>query len=141
MTTLAPDRASAWPHSLGGSVTAEVQGHSIAPITTLFGWQIEHQFSAGPDMPTPMTELVALVGGIEQGVFLPSVSWMVGVRRANGWEAGIGPTLTGAGLQVAIAAGVTHTFGSLNVPMNVAIAPGRRGAAISFPTGFTMRHN
>jgi hypothetical protein len=66
---------------------------------------------------------------------------MVGVRRANGWEAGIGPTLTGAGLQVAIAAGVTHTFGSLNVPMNVAIAPGRRGAAISFTTGFTMRHN
>jgi hypothetical protein len=124
---------------IGGSVTAENIGHPISPITSLFGWQTEHQFSPGPGMPTPITELVGLVGGMEQGVFLPSLSWLIGVRQPNGWEAAVGPTLTGAGLQIAFAAGMTHSFGQLNVPVNLAVAPGRRGASISLTTGFNMK--
>ena len=124
---------------VGGSVTAERQGRSFAPLTSLFGWQFERQFKAGPNLPVPMTEMVMLVGGIEQGTLLPSLSWLVGARRANGWEAAIGPTLTGAGLQLAVAAGMTHAFGPLNVPINLAVAPGRRGASISLTTGFNTK--
>jgi hypothetical protein len=125
----------------GGSVTAENAGQHLTPLTTLFGWQLERQFRTGQaGLPVPMTELVVLVGGMEQGLFLPSVSWLLGVRKPDGWEAGIGPTLTGAGVQLALAAGVTRSLGALNVPFNVAIAPGRRGAALSITTGFTMRH-
>jgi len=87
-----------------------------------------------------MTEFVVLVGGMEQGLFLPSASWLLGVRKPDGWEAGIGPTITGAGVQLAMAAGITRSLGYLNVPFNVALAPGRRGAALSITTGFTMRH-
>ena len=125
---------------VGGSVTAERTGRSLSPLTTLFGWQIEHQFDAGPGLPTPMTELVLLVGGMEQGAFLPSASWLLGLRQRNGWEFGAGPTLTGSGVQIAIAGGVTQSIGDLNVPVNLAIAPGRRGASISILTGFTVRH-
>jgi hypothetical protein len=125
---------------IGGSVTAEHAGQRVDPLMTLFGWQIEHQFPTGLAMaPTPMTELVVLVGGMEQGAFLPSVSWLIGMRQPNGWEAGVGPTLTGAGVQIALAAGVTHSLGVLNLPMNVAVVPGRRGASISFTTGFNVR--
>src|ERR1043166_1363786 len=92
---------------IGGSVTAEKEGKHLTPLTTLFGWQIEHQFPTGKkDAPLPMTELVLLVGGLEQNVFLPSASWLVGMRQPNGWEVGAGPALTGAGVQVALAGGV-----------------------------------
>ena len=124
---------------VGGSVTAEREGRSATPLITLFGWQIEHQFDAGPGLPTPMTELVLLAGGMEQGLLLPSASWLLGLRQRNGLEVGAGPTLTGAGVQLAIAGGVTHSIGSLNVPVNLAVAPGRRGASISITTGFNVR--
>jgi hypothetical protein len=84
----------------------------------------------------PVTELITLVGGMEQGLFLPSVTVLAGVRKPNGWEAGIGPSLTGAGIQLAAAVGITRPLGNLNVPINFAIAPGRRGAALSITTGF-----
>jgi hypothetical protein len=125
---------------IGGSVTAERAGRHIAPVTTLFGWQFERQFPTGePSLPVPMTEFVALAGGMEQGVLLPSASWLLGLRKPNGWEAGVGPTVTGAGLQLAIAGGITRSLGSINVPINVAVAPGRRGAAISITSGFNMK--
>jgi hypothetical protein len=118
-------------------VTAEMAGRKVAPVMSLFGWQVEHQFDTGnPTMPLPMTELVVLVGAMEQGAFLPSASWLVGMRKPNGWEAGIGPTLTGAGVQIVAAAGVTRTVGNVNVPINFAVGPGRRGASLSITTGF-----
>jgi len=125
---------------VGGSVTADRAHRPVSPFITLFGWQIEHQFDAGPGLPTPVTELVFLAGGMEQGVVLPSASWLLGLRQRNGWEFGAGPTLTGAGVQLAFAGGVTQAMGSLNVPVNLAVAPGRKGASISLTTGFNVRH-
>ena len=37
----------------GGSVTAERLGESLSPVVSLFGWQVEHQFSTG-DKSLPM---------------------------------------------------------------------------------------
>jgi hypothetical protein len=127
---------------IGGSVTAERASRRVSPFMSLFGWQLEHPFDTGLH-PTvvPMTELVLLAGGMEQGIVLPSVSWLLALRKPNGWEAAIGPTVTGAGVQLALAGGVTHTFGKLNIPVNLAVAPGRRGASISITTGFNTAHN
>jgi hypothetical protein len=125
---------------IGGSVTAERAGRSLSPFVSLFGWQFEHPFDTGVRQSiVPMTELVVLAGGMEQGVVLPSVSWLLAARKPNGWEAAIGPTLTAAGVHLAVAAGVTHAFGNLNVPVNLAVAPGRRGASISVTTGFNAK--
>jgi hypothetical protein len=124
----------------GGSVTAERLGESLSPVVSLFGWQVEHVFPTGEEnLPTPIIQVVGLIGGLEQGRSLPSLSAIIGLRGSSGWEAGVGPTLTGAGAQLAFAVGKTVPFGWLNVPMNLAVAPGRRGASISFTTGFT-RH-
>jgi hypothetical protein len=123
---------------IGGSVTAEKAGQSLGHLTSLFGWQFERLFDAGPGLPTPVSELVLLAGGMEQGRLLPSASLLVGLRQLNGVEFGVGPTATGAGVQLAFAGGVTRKFGALNVPITLAVAPGRRGAAVSLTAGFNQ---
>lgn len=122
-----------------GSQTARNAGKPFSPLTSLFGWQFEHPFDLGPDAPTLVTELVLLAGGLEQNVFLPSASWLLGLRRTNGFEFGAGPTLTASGTQIAFAAGITEKVGSVNVPVNVAVAPARVGVALSITAGFNMR--
>ena len=124
---------------VGGSVTLEKAGKTFSPLTSLFGWQFEHPFEAGFDLATPITEVVILVGGMEQGRMLPSLSWLLGLRQRNGVEFGVGPTITGAGLQLAFAGGVTRSYGRLNVPVNLAVAPGRRGASMSVTAGFNYK--
>jgi hypothetical protein len=122
-----------------GSETANQLNKPFYPLTTLFGWQFEHPFDMGPEFPTVVSELVLLVGGLEQNVVLPSATWLIGVRQTNGFEVGVGPTITGSGTQVALAAGVTHRYSLVNVPVNVAVAPARKGVSLSLTAGFNLR--
>lgn len=122
-----------------GSVTAERMNRKVAPVMSLLGWQFEHQFDQRRDLPLPVVETVLLLGGLEQSISLPSASFILGLRQPNGIEAGLGPLFTPAGSSLIIAAGVTQVVGNFNVPVNLAIAPGRRGASISLTTGFNER--
>jgi hypothetical protein len=123
-----------------GSESARKELKSFSPITSLFGWQFEHPFDFGPDASLRvMTELVFLVGGLEQNVPLPSATWLLALRKENGFEFGVGPTLTLSGTQIAFAAGITEQYGTVNVPINIAVAPARTGAAISVTAGFNLR--
>ena len=70
---------------------------------------------------------------------LPSLSWLVGVRTANGTEFGVGPNLTPVGISLAMAAGTTIRAGFLNVPVNIAVVPSKSGMRVSFLTGFSVR--
>lgn len=110
----------------------------VGPVITQFGWQFEKQFQIGEGMSTVL-EFVPLLGGLEQGVALPSLTWMVGFRNRAGVEFGIGPNLSAAGPALAIAGGVTFRAGALNVPVNLAVVPSRHGARVSVLTGFTLR--
>lgn len=126
---------------VGGSVTAEREGTHVQPLMSLFGWQTEHPFSTGiAGAPLPVVEVIGMIGGLEQSRPLASFSAILGARQANGWEAGVGPTFTGAGTQLTFAAGITRTYGMLNLPVSLAVTPGRRGASISLTTGFTRHH-
>src|SRR4029078_6315174 len=84
-------------------------------------------------------EWVFLLGGLDQNVAIPSLSWMVGLRTKEGAEFGVGPNVTPAGVALALAAGVTMRAGVLNVPMNFAVVPTRAGTRVTMLTGFTMR--
>jgi hypothetical protein len=79
------------------------------------------------------------LGGLDQSVAIPSLSWMVGLRTRDGAEFGIGPNITPGGVALAIAGGVTLRAGVLNVPVNMAIVPSKVGTRISVMTGFNMR--
>ena len=68
-----------------------------------------------------------LAGGLDQGVLLPSLNWLVGLRTREGAEFGIGPNITPVGVALAIAVGVTFRAGVLNIPMNFAVVPSKAG--------------
>lgn len=113
----------------------------VRPLITQFGWQFERQFYSNHNGVAAVNEWVVLVGGTEQGVVLPSLSWLVGFRTREGTEFGVGPNVTPVGVGLAFAAGVTLRSGILNVPVNIAVVPSKSGTRVSFLTGFNIRRN
>jgi hypothetical protein len=111
----------------------------IGSLITQFGWQFEKQFYSNGEGLTILNEWVALIGGLEQSVALPSLSWLVGFRTKEGAEFGLGPNVTPAGVALAVAGGVTFRVGAVNIPLNVAVVPSKAGVRVSMLTGFSLR--
>jgi hypothetical protein len=118
---------------------AEKDIHLVRPLVTQFGWQFEKRLYTNEQGLTALTEFVPLISGLEQGVALPSLNWLVGVRTASGTEFGIGPNITPVGVGLVGAAGITVRTGALNIPFNFAVASSRSGARVSIMTGFNVR--
>jgi len=112
----------------------------VAPTISQFGWQFERQFYGKQDGVTVLNEWVGLVGGLDQGVVIPSLTWLVGIRTREGAEFGLGPNITPAGVALAVSAGVTFRAGIMNIPMNFAIVPTKAGVRATLLTGFTIRN-
>jgi hypothetical protein len=113
----------------------------VGPQISQFGWQFERQFfSKKGGGVTAVSEWVALVGGLDQGVVLPSVSWLIGLRTRDGAEFGVGPNVTPAGAALAFAAGMTFRGAAMNIPVNVAVVPAKSGVRVSLLSGFSFRN-
>lgn len=127
-------------------------GETGSAFTTQYGWQWESRFADGGGDVVGIVEWIALVGGMEQGKFLPSVSSVIGARTANGLEFGVGPNLSLSGVGMLFAIGHNFKSGSLNMPVNLVFMPGKdvdssfngedysynTGARISIMVGFNM---
>jgi len=111
----------------------------VGSVITQFGWQWEKRFYSSENGLTAVTEWVLLFGGMEQGVVIGSLSWLVGVRTAKGIEFAVGPNTTPVGVALAVAAGVNFRAGHLNVPVNLAVVPSKSGVRVSMLAGFNMR--
>jgi hypothetical protein len=112
---------------------------NVRPVISQFGWQVERQFFTTGSGVSMLNEWVGLLGGLDQGYAIPSLSWMVGVRSSEGLEFGLGPNVTPAGVALVLAAGVTVRTGVVNVPLNVAVVPSQAGTRVSMLIGFTLR--
>ena len=126
---------------LGGNIVDTLRAKydvDVSPVITQFGWQYEKQFASLEGGPVALNEFVFLIGGMDQGTFLPSVTWLVGIRTPGSFEFGVGPNGTPAGVALAISTGYTFHAGALNVPVNMAIVPSRFGARASILTGFNL---
>ena len=125
---------------LPAAAVDSLKNHNIEVGQTIsqFGWQLEHEIHVNPEGPMVLNEWVFLAGGLERGVFLPSMTWLVGARGRSGNEVGFGPNVSIAGVGLALAAGVDVNYGGLHVPMNVAAASSKGGIRVSFLTGFTL---
>ena len=117
----------------------EERGVELRPLISQFGWQFEKQFYSKAGGISAVNEWVVLVGGLEQDVVVPSLSWVVGLRTAEGLEFGIGPNLSPAGTALVLAAGMTFRSGVLNVPLNFAVVPSRGGTRVTLLAGFSFR--
>ena len=126
-----PFSVQVWPDTL--------RDHQIDAGWALsqFGWQFEKRIKTSPTGLSAVNEWVVLAGGLEQGIVIPSLSWLVGLRTGSGVEFGLGPNVTPAG--VALVAGGVTVEGRLNVPFNVAVVPSRAGMRVSVLTGFNMK--
>jgi hypothetical protein len=111
----------------------------IHPVVSQFGWQFERRLYTNGDGLTTLTEWVPLISGLDQGLALPSLNWLAGLRTRSGAEFAVGPNLSALGVGLVLAAGVTVRTGALNVPFNVAVATSRSGPRISIMTGFNVR--
>ena len=63
---------------------------NVNPVIAQFGWQFERQFM-NTGHAAGIVEFITLIGGFEQGLFLPSFSTLVGIRNNNGFEFAVGP--------------------------------------------------
>jgi hypothetical protein len=127
-------------------------GETGSAFITQYGWQWESRFADGGGDVTGIVEWVALVGGMEQGLFLPSVSSVIGMRTSNGLEVGVGPNLSLTGVGMVFAIGHNFKSGNLNLPVNLVFMPGKKqtgkfdgedyeynsGARISIMVGFNL---
>jgi len=119
----------------------EEHEETISPFITQFGWQFETRIFTLDNGTSGLFEFVPLVGGLEQGKFLPSLSALVGIRGPKGLEFGVGPNLSVAGAGLVLAAGTNFQTQGINFPVNVAFAPSRDGARFSVLFGFNSRRN
>jgi hypothetical protein len=111
----------------------------VNSLISQFGWQFERRFYTSPEGVTALSEWVPLLSGLDQGVVIPSLNWLVGIRTPSGTEFGIGPNLTPVGVGLVVAGGVTIRSGALNVPLNFAVATSKTGPRVTILTGFNIR--
>ena len=119
-------------------------GVGSIPVFGQFGWQFEKRFKA-TEGTSGVLALVAMGGGFNYGLFVPSFTMVTGVRIRNSWEFGGGPNLiiTKDSLNKDIdmvigfawVVGYLSKFGNLGIPANLAIVQTVQGVRISFLTG------
>jgi hypothetical protein len=132
MTILGPDVVGRLRNDFDGNIR-------IGQVISQFGWQKEKRFYANPDGLTGVSEFVFLIGGVEQGLFIPSLNWLTGVRTSKGVEFAVGPNLSPFGAGIAAATGVTFRKGDLNFPINFAAVRSQGGVRVSVLAGFNAR--
>jgi hypothetical protein len=101
-----------------GSLSDHLEGNFM----TQFGYQFEKQI-AGNGQIAGLIEGIVMIGGLDKGLFLPSVSGLFGARTASGFEFAMGPNLSFAGAALVIGFGKTIQAGNLNIPINFAWVP------------------
>jgi hypothetical protein len=133
---------------LGGTKASELKSalrdSKASPMIAQFGWQYEFRYPAGDGGAAAVVEIIGLVGGLNQGLFIPSINLPIGIRSASGYEIGAGPHFSMGGIGnnpklasgFVVAGGLTSKIGKLNIPLNFAFMQGRtRGEA---KTGYTL---
>ena len=114
-------------------------------MITQYGWQWESRFADNGSI-AGLVEWVVVVGGMEQQMFLPSISSLVGIRTGEGMEYAVGPNLSATGINMVFTIGKNFKSGDLNFPVNLAFVPNgnvwgedeESGARISIMVGFNM---
>ena len=89
----------------------------VNPLIAQFGWQFERHFM-NTGRTAGIVEFIPLIGGFEQGLFLPSFSTLVGIRNNNGFEFAIGPNISLSGIGMVLGTGFNIKSGDINFPIN-----------------------
>jgi hypothetical protein len=111
----------------------------VDPYLVQFGWQFEYRMFRTDEGTTAISELIPMVGGLNQGLALPSCAWLVGLRNIDGLEVGVGPDYGMDGGSFLVAVGDTVDLGGINVPLNLAVGSGaNRTTSVNVSVGFNL---
>ena len=108
-------------------------------LVTQFGWQYEKRMGKFRKGMTGLYEFVPLVGGLERGMFLPSLSFLVGLRNNDIEEIGFGPNISFAGVAYVFAVGKSFSTESLYIPINFSLVASKFGIRTSLLIGWNAR--
>lgn len=125
------------------AIARRLKDHGLGSVVSQFGWHFEKRvvpFNGGPQL---VTEAVPLIGGVEYGKVVPSLTLAMGVRLPSGFEFGMGPSLTAvsatnANMGLVVAAGKSIDYGDVRIPLNLAVSTNPRGTMVSLIVGYAM---
>ncbi|MDP3557235.1 MAG: hypothetical protein Q8T03_07660 [Bacteroidota bacterium] len=121
---------------LGSGIASDfISNDGKQPLITQFGWQFEGRLFTTDNGTQGLIEFVPLIGGIEQGLFIPSASVLLGLRTDGKhiFEFGIGPNFsvtkdyksnTVGSFGVVVAVGTSFKSGNIYFPVTLAFVPG-----------------
>ena len=104
------------------------------PSTVQFGWQFEGRLFTIEDGTSGLIEFIPMIGGVDQGLFLPSANFLLGLRGGSdrSWEFAIGPhfglkadykqDIVGS-IGVVLGFGTSFKKGNVWFPVNLALVP------------------
>ena len=125
----------------GGVAQKAKDEFKVDPFLTQFGWQFETRIFRLSTGLSGLFEFVPLIGGLEQGKFVPSLNALIGLRGPKGFEFGLGPNITPVSANIALAVGTSFHVEDVNFPVNLAVVPGNGGARFSLLVGFNYRRH
>lgn len=108
------------------------------PTLSQFGWAFESRLFTTKQGASGTLTFIPLVAGVEQGLFLPSITGLVGVRTSGGIDFGIGPNLSVGGAGLAMMAGTTVKLQGIEIPVHIAAVPTNKGIIFNFLAGFNI---
>lgn len=101
------------------------------------GWQQEYNFFTLSNGASGVAQIVGLIGGLEQELFLPSVSGVIGFRTGGGFEFGVGGNVSINGTGLVLAIGYNFEMEEVRFPVNFALVPSRDGLRATLLIGFS----
>lgn len=102
------------------------------PLITQFGLNLEQRILLGDTLSHFAFQEVILIGGLDQSIIIPSLSFLIGYRHNNGLEIGLGPNFSittksngdlSSSVSVVYSIGWTFSFKNVYVPINLAFVP------------------
>jgi len=136
-----------------GTVRDYLDSENKSPIITQFGWQFETRLFTADDGTSALLEFIPLVGGFDQGLFLPSISILTGIRNATdakmSLEFAVGPNFSitrnwenkaAPSIGLVIAVGTSIKKSNINFPINLVFVPsvGEKHDGKDYETGWKL---
>jgi len=111
------------------------------PVVSLFGASLEQRILLGSTRSHFSIQEVALVGGLEQSIAIPSLLLLIGYRAGVGFEFGAGTLIGPSGAGVLLAVGWTFAFSDVFVPVDISVTLPNNNIplGVAITTGFNFR--
>lgn len=107
-----------------GKYADEIIAKGKQPYLSQFGWQFETRIFTSATGLSGLAEFVPMISGMEQGLFFPSATFLLGARIKDKFEFAVGPTIAyPSGLGMAFTVGTSFKYEDVYFPVTLAFVP------------------